>query len=203
MDDRTRALHEAKRADSRRKHDRAIATVKRLVDSGSRVSFARVAREANVSTWLVYNSAELKTAIQDAIDHQNTDGLKQAPARPATVVSNASLMADLAMARAEIKSLKQERDTLRKRIERVLGDEVREVDRSQLIERINELEHLLRTAHTDLADSTKTVAALTEQSQELAEQLDAVRILNQQLIRQSNGLEPHEPHFTEIVRKAP
>jgi chromosome segregation ATPase len=187
MDDRTRALHEAKRADSRRKHDRAIATVKRLIDSGSRVSFARVAREANVSTWLVYNSAELKTAIQDAIDHQNAEGLKQAPARPATAASSASLMTDLALARAEIKSLKQERDTLRKRIERVLGDEIREVDRDQLVERITELEQMLRTAHADLADSTKTVAALTEQTQELTEQLEAVRILNQRLIRQGSA----------------
>lgn len=199
MDDRTQALHEAKRADSQRKHDRAIATVKRLLDSGSRVSFARVAREANVSTWLVYNSAQLKTAIQDAINQQNADGLTPAPARPATSVSNASLMTDLALARAEIKSVKQERDTLRKRIERVLGDEVREVDRSQLVERIAELEHLLRTAHTDLADTKKTIATLTDQNQELTEQLDAVRILNQQLIRQSNSIEPHEPHSPESV----
>jgi chromosome segregation ATPase len=194
MDERTRALHDAKRADSRRKHNRAAATVKRLVDSGSRVSFARVAREANVSTWLVYNSTELKTTIQAAINHQNADGLTPAPARPATAASNASLMTDLTLARAEIKSVKQERDTLRKRIERVLGDEVREVDRSQLVERITELEQLLRTAHADLADTNKTITKLTDQTEELTEQLDAVRILNQRLIRQSNSLEPHEPH---------
>jgi alpha-N-acetylglucosamine transferase len=200
MDDRTRALHDAKRADSQRKHDRAAATVKRLLDSGSRVSFARVAREANVSTWLVYNSTELKTAIQNAIDQQNVDGLKQAPARPATAVSNASLMTDLALARTEIKSLKHERDALRKRIERVLGDEIREIDHSQLVERITELEHLLRAAHSDVADATKSNATLTEQNQELAEQLEAVRILNQRLIRQSNGIEPHETHLTESAR---
>jgi len=194
MDDRTRSLHEAKRADSQRKHDRVTATVKRLLASGSRVSFARVAREANVSTWLVYNSAGLKSTIQDAIDQQNTEGLTRAPVRPGTATSNASLMTDLALARAEIKSVKQERDTLRKRIERVLGDEVREVDRSQLVDRIAELEHLLRTAQADLADTTKTLTKLAEQNQELTEQLDAVRILNQRLIRQSNGIEPSEPH---------
>lgn len=199
MDDRTRALHEAKRADSQRKHDRATATVKRLLASGSRVSFARVAREANVSTWLVYNSTELKTAIQDAIDQQNAEGLTPAPARPAAAASNASLMTDLALARAEIKSVKQERDALRKRVERVLGDEVREVDRGQLVERITELEHLLRTAHADLADTKKTIATLTDQNQELAEQLDAVRILNQRLIRQSNSIEPHETHLSNGV----
>jgi hypothetical protein len=202
MDDRTRALHEAKRADSRRKHDRAVATVKRLLNNGSRVSFARVAREANVSTWLVYNSAELKAAIQDAIDQQNADGLTPAPVRPATAVSNASLMTDLALARAEIKSVKQERDTLRKRFERVLGDEIREVDRNQLVERITELEQLLRTNHTDLADSAKQVSVLTDQNQELTEQLEAVRILNQRLIRQSNSLEPHEPQFIESTRNS-
>lgn len=187
MDKRTQALHEAKRADSRRKHDRAAATVKRLLDSGSRVSFARVAREANVSTWLVYNSVELKSSIQDAIDQQNAEGLRQAAVRPATAASNASLSTDLALARAEIKSLKHERDTLRRRIERVLGDEIREVDRNQLVERITELEQLLGTAHSDLSDSTKTVAALIEQNEELTEQLDAVRILNQQLIRQGSA----------------
>jgi chromosome segregation ATPase len=196
MDDRTRALHEAKRADSRRKHDRAIATVKRLVDSGSRVSYARVAREANVSTWLVYNSTELKTTIQSAIDHQNREGLQAAPTRPRTAATHASLLTDLALARAEIKSLKHERDVLRKRIERVLGDEIREVDRNQLTERIAELEQLLQTAHADLADATKTVAALTDQNQELSEQLEAVRILNQTLIRQTNSYETYEPHTT-------
>lgn len=55
------------------------------------------------------------------------------------------------------------------------------------MERITELEQLLRATHTDLADAKKTVVALTDQAQELTEQLDAVRILNQQLIRQSNG----------------
>lgn len=200
MDDRTRALHEAKRADSRRKHDRAAATLKRLLNNGSRVSFARVAREANISTWLVYNSTELKTAIQDAINQQNADGLTPAPARPATTVSNASLMTDLAVARAEIKSIKQERDTLRKRIERVLGDEIREVDRNQLTDRIAELEQLLRTAHADLTDTNKTIATLTDQNQELAEQLDAVRILNQRLIRQSNSIEPHETHLSKNAK---
>jgi hypothetical protein len=46
---------------------------------------------------------------------------------------------------------------------------------------------MLRTAHADLAGSTKTVAALTEQTHELTEQLEAVRILNQRLIRQGSA----------------
>ena len=90
-------------------------------------------------------------------------------------MSHASLRTDhLALARAEIKSLKQERDTLRNRVERVLGDEIREIDRSQLTDRITELERLLQTAQNELADAAKTINALTEQNQGLSEQLDAV-----------------------------
>ena len=187
MDDRTQALHEAKRADSRRKHERTIATIERLVASGSRVTFARVAREADVSTWLVYNTAALKTTIQTAMDRQHRDGIEPTTARPSAHTSLASLRTDLALARHEIKTLKAERDVLRRRIERVLGDEIREVDRTQLTDRIGELEELLRTAQTDHADTARTVNALTEQNQELAEQLDAVRILNQKLIRQGSA----------------
>ena len=102
-------------------------------------------------------------------------------------MSHASLRTDLALARAEIKSLKQERDALKKRVERILGNEIREIDRNQLTDRITELEQLLRTTQNDLADTAKTISTLTEQNQELSEQLDAVRILNQTLIRQGNA----------------
>ena len=63
-----------------------------------------------------------------------------------------------------------------------------------LVERITELEQLLRTAHADIAAANKANAALTAQAEELTEQLEAVRILNQQLIRQSNSLETNEAH---------
>ena len=188
MDNRVQALHEAKRADSRRKHERTLATVNRFVTNGSHITFARVAREADVSTWLVYNSPELKTAIQTAIQRQHRDGLDPpTPNQPSSNVSLASLRTDLALARNETKTLKAERDVLRKRVERVIGDEIREIDRSQLVERITELEQLLHTTQADLADAAKTITALTEQNQDLSEQLDAVRILNQTLIRQSNA----------------
>jgi chromosome segregation ATPase len=187
VDNRTKALHEAKRADSRRKHQRAYAAVQRLVDSGSRVTFARVAREADVSSWLVYNTPDLKVAIQAAIERQQHDGAEPVGMHPSSNVSHASLRTDLALARAEIKSLKQERDALKKRVERVLGDEIREIDRNQLTDRITELEQLLRTTQNDLAETAKAASSLTQQNQELSEQLDAVRILNQTLIRQGNA----------------
>lgn len=187
MDDRVKALHEAKRADSHRKHQRAHATLQRLLDRGSRVTFARVAREADVSTWLVYNTPDLKAAIQGAIERQHHDGTETISKQPSSNVSHASLRTDLALALAEIKSLRKERDALRRRVERVLGDEISEIDRNQLTDRITELEQLLRTAQNDLADFTKAVSTLTEQNQELSEQLDAVRVLNQTLIRQGNS----------------
>lgn len=39
-----------------------------------RISFARVAREANVSTWFVYNNPEVKDAIRDAMNEQTQRG---------------------------------------------------------------------------------------------------------------------------------
>ena len=189
VDERTRNLIEAKRADSRAKQQRVTTTLARLCESGSRISFARLAREANVSTWLLYNTAELKTAIHDAIERQNREGRSLATAHTTTSVTHTSLGTDLALARAEIVSLKKDRDTLRKRIERVIGSEISKVDHHRLTERITELEQLLTTARTDLAEATRTVTRLTAANEELAEQLDAVRILNHKLIRQTNNTE--------------
>ena len=96
-----------------------------------------------------------------------TQGVEPA-SRPSSNVSHASLRTDhLALARAEIKSLKQERDTLRNRLERVLGDEIREIDRSQLTDRITELERLLQTAQNELADAAKTINAHRTESRAL------------------------------------
>ncbi|MYZ33702.1 hypothetical protein GT002_00810 [Streptomyces sp. SID4917] len=58
-----------------------------MLAAGQRISFARVAREANVSTWFVYNSPEAKTAIRDAMHEQTHHGVEAAAVRVATVKS--------------------------------------------------------------------------------------------------------------------
>lgn len=183
--DRTAALHEAKRADSRRKQKRVLSAVQRLTQDGSRVTFARVAREADVSTWLVYNTSELATAVRDAMQSQHDHG-REPSVQPSSNVSIASVRTDLAIALNEIKSLRTERDALRKRVERVLGDEIRESDRAQLVERIAELENLLRGTRADLAAARRENSTLTELKTDMSAQLEAVRLLNQQLIWQGN-----------------
>ena len=62
-DARTDKLIAARRQVSRDKRAHTLQTLLRLAESGARISFARLAREAGVSTWLLYNSPELKQAV--------------------------------------------------------------------------------------------------------------------------------------------
>ena len=43
-----------------------LKTVARLHTAGEPVTFARVARTANVSTWFTYDNTDVATAIRDA-----------------------------------------------------------------------------------------------------------------------------------------
>ena len=91
------------------------------------ISFAGVAREAGVSTWLVYNVPEIRQALSTAMTRQAERGYQRTnPETAGSAVSSASLRTDLALARHELKQTRAERDTLRRRVERALGDEIRE-----------------------------------------------------------------------------
>lgn len=52
-DPRTANLIAARQRASQDKHARTLRTLDRLLQAGVRISFAAVAREADVSTWLV------------------------------------------------------------------------------------------------------------------------------------------------------
>lgn len=92
-----------------------------MLAAGQRISFAGVAREANVSTWFVYNSAEVKTAIWDAMQEQTHHGVEAAAAPRRERATPASLHTDLALAREEIQDLKRERDVLKQRVQLALA----------------------------------------------------------------------------------
>jgi cell division protein FtsB len=77
------------------------------------------------------------------MERQHRDGLyRPCPTQPSWKLSLPSLRTDVAPAREEIKTLKAERDVLRQRVERLIGDQIREIDRSQITDRISELEQL-------------------------------------------------------------
>ncbi|MGR3934376.1 DUF6262 family protein [Streptomyces sp. BRA346] len=137
---RVERLRAGRAKDSEAKTRRALEAVEGLLRMGRRVTVAQVAREAEVSTWFVYNQSQVHRAVQDGITTQREHGRRNSPAPEAQQVSPAGLRTDLALAREEIKDLKKERDRLRNRVRLSLGTELDEVNRSELIERVQQLE---------------------------------------------------------------
>jgi hypothetical protein len=164
-DARTDKLIAARRQVSRDKRAHTLQTLIRLAESGARISFARLAREAGVSTWLLYNSPELKQAVTDAMN-QPTPVRPHDPRSRSAQSSPASLRTDLELARHEIATLRQSERKLRERLQRTLGAEIEQVDRSELLAQITDLETLvakLRTDNTELADANTRLTQLVAQ----------------------------------------
>ncbi|TQC50781.1 hypothetical protein EEB14_02810 [Rhodococcus sp. WS4] len=171
-DTRTDRLIAARRQVSRDKHVHTLQTVRRLAESGAPISFAGVAREAGVSTWLLYNSPELKQAVTDAMRHQSQPAHQSPHVASEKTTSSQSLRTDLELARHEIAVLRRSERKLRERLQRTLGTEIEQIDRSELIARIAELDtHLdkLRAENIELTETNTELSQLTaQQSDDLA-----------------------------------
>ncbi|WP_369387517.1 DUF6262 family protein [Streptomyces sp. CG1] len=129
-------LAESRRQPSLLKRQRVLDTIRLILDDDEPISFAAVARAAKVSTWLVYAEG-IRDHVHAAIHRQeqapSTGAAQGRRARPA------SLHADLAMAREEIKELRTERDQLRSALRQHLGHQLDQISNRSLTERVNEL----------------------------------------------------------------
>lgn len=175
-------------ADSRRKtsivkRQRVLDTIRRMLNDGDPISFATVARAANVSTWLVY-APGVREHVQAAIQRQ-----EQAPVTAAAqgrTTSPASLHTDLAMAREEIKELRKERDQLRTAMRQQLGHQLDQIGNRQLTERIAELTEANRKLEHELT----RLRPLHDQVPALERDLAAARTSLRQMIRSGNQHKP-------------
>lgn len=172
---RVQRLRQARAADSKTKTKRALDTVAELVAAGEQVTIARVARKATVSTWFVYNCAEVHRAARAAMQEQARHGLPAAAVIPQQRASEASLHTDLALAHGEIKELKTERDRLRERVRFALGAEIDNVQRTELLDRISDLESRNALLVAELAEQTKRAGRLERRTLELEDEVTAVR----------------------------
>lgn len=157
---RTDKLIAARREASRIKTTHTLTTVARLHTAGEPVTFARVARTANVSTWFTYNNTEVAAAIRQAQADQTENGLREVP-HPDDRVSAASLRVDLQHARHEVRTLKNQVRQLQQAVGRRLGAELEAVDPADLLARVRDLEQ----HNLDLADQLAT----SEQRRRLSE----------------------------------
>lgn len=163
-DTRAAKLIAARQRASRDKRAHTLHTLDRLQQSGARISFAAVAREAGVSTWLVYNNPELKQAITDAMKQLARHD--DPPPSAASPTSQASLRTDLELARHEIAALRRSERKLRERFQRTLGAEIEQIDRSELAARIDDLETVvakLRCENNDLVETNTRLPQLAGQ----------------------------------------
>ncbi|MEI5008502.1 DUF6262 family protein [Streptomyces sp. PmtA] len=174
-DARVRRLSAARARDSEAKTARSLDVVRDLLGSGQRVTFAGVAREASVSTWFVYNQPRVRNAVQAAMDEQRELGRQASQASGSQRANPAGLHTELALAREEIKDLKKERDRLREHVRLSLGAELDDVDRSQLVERVQKLERQNAELNRELSDAQDGLAVLQRQLQESEDDLTAAR----------------------------
>jgi hypothetical protein len=184
-DTRTDRLLTARRQASRDKHAHALRALDQLVRSGTRITYARVAREAGVSTWLLYNQPELTTAIRDAM-------AQQSPPRhpPGPLTSGDSLRTDLELARHEIAALRTSERKLRERLQRTLGNEIEQIDHSQLAARIADLEALVANLRVDNAQLRETNPRLVELTDQQRDDLETANILLRRYMKEASRSHP-------------
>ncbi|MEH0544815.1 DUF6262 family protein [Streptomyces sp. B21-105] len=175
---RVERLRASRAKDSEDKTKRALDAVDGLLRSGLRITVAQVARDAAVSTWFVYNQPQVHQAVQDgtAAQRERVRVRDKFPVPETRQVSSTGLRTDLALAREEIKDLKKERDRLRTRVRLSLGAELDEVDRNELIERVQQLEQRNTALSQELSEAKARITSLEGQLSRTEDDLTAARV---------------------------
>lgn len=138
-DPRTDRLIANRRAAAAQKQAHTLAIIEKMLKNGTRVTFVDVQRAAGVSTWFVYNNPKVRHAIESATRVQQHHYADQA-AKPLDDRTLSGLRTELADARVEIRDLREERDRLRARVQRGLGDQIDNHSKRELLERLRNLE---------------------------------------------------------------
>ena len=181
---RTEKLVQARKRDSEAKRKRALDAVHEMLDSGQRIGFTSVARQARVSTWLLYSVPELKHAVERAIDIQARQPVPLNAPKHSLPESIAAT--ELALARSEIKELRVANEKLTTRLRTTLGAELDSVDRQDLIDRVHELEQTIQEMHRQQEEADSTVKRLMGRVAELDEEVAVLESLNKKYIREIN-----------------
>lgn len=175
------AMLDARRRDSETKRARVLAALSEMLRDETPITFASVARRAEVSSWLVYASG-IREAIEDGRARQSA----QQPSERQTARSAVGLATDLALARAEITRLRAERDEQHRHVQLALGATLDERSKVDLVARIDELTH----RNGELVAESETLRAenraLAAQVVVLEDDLAAARTSLRRMIRSEN-----------------
>lgn len=184
----TDVLKDARRRDSHQKRARVFAAVDEIKHTDTPITFALIARAAQVSTWLVYADG-VREYIEAARDYQTAQPHRQQLA--GTRASEASLRTDLELARQDNRALRAEITRLTHALRERLGQQLDHQNTTDLRTRIEELLEENRELHNANAELADDNHRLQSQLTEAQDDLIAVRASLRQMIRDATGqLEP-------------
>lgn len=176
-------LAESRRRDSEAKRAKVIEAIDHLAGNGETVTFAAVARTAQVSTWLVY-APGMRERIDAARARQAQREQRHRSDAAATSVTN--LRTDIELLRQENGALRRERDKLKNALRRQFGQQIDYAAVADVASRVQELSarnQELITANERLTqDNTDLLSRLTETEDDLA----AARASLRKMIRSEN-----------------
>lgn len=187
MADNSAALRRARQQDSRTKRQRAGDAVHAAEQSGEPISFPAIARRAGVSVSFLYSDPQLAARIAAARDRQRQAGLQRTWHLPTrSLITEPSLRAELANAKEQIRQLTDEVTALRERLAHQLGagaDAARGLQTSPLLD---ELERRAAELEADNHRLRRRTVQLEDETRELADNLDAARATNRDLMTELN-----------------
>ena len=187
MTDNSAALQRARRRESQTKRRRALAALQAMTEAGEAIGFPAVARRAGVSVSLLYADRDLLARIADARDRQRQAGAERAARLPArSLVTEASLRTDLANAKEQNRHLSEELVVLRDRLARELGADADHFRGRPTNPALDMLEERAAELETDNARLRQQVGQLEADTSELADNLDAAREMNRELMNEVN-----------------
>ena len=187
MTDNSAALQRARRREGQTKRRRALAALQAMTEAGEAIGFPAVARRAGVSVSLLYADRDLLARIADARDRQRQAGAERAARLPTrSLVTEASLRTDLANAKEQNRHLSEELVVLRDRLARELGAGADHFRGRPANPALNMLEERAAELETDNARLRQQVGQLEAGTSELADNLDAAREMNRELMNEVN-----------------
>jgi predicted nuclease with TOPRIM domain len=158
-----------------------------MTEAGEAIGFPAVARRAGVSVSLLYADRDLLARIADARDRQRQAGTERAARLPTrSLVTEASLRTDLANAKEQNRHLSEELAVLRDRLARELGADADHFRGRPANPALDMLEERAAELETDNARLRQQVGQLEADTSELADNLEAAREMNRELMNEVN-----------------
>lgn len=175
----------ARRAEATLKRARVAAALEEMAADGTPITFAGVARAAEVSTWLVY-APGVRQDVEAARTRQSTHPDPPTRQRHGQNPGSASAT-DLALARAEIARLRAEHDEQRRQLALALGTRLDDMAKADLVTRLDELARHNAQLVAAVAQHRSDDAALKARVIELEDDLAAARTSLRRMIRAENS----------------